>query len=110
MPRHSRRISEDFSPTRPVTGPCRVSCGSEGDASAATVAHLVDTVKQQQLSAVLHIEFSNKNVANAIAETAGVEMKQLHSCHNVTKEELQNGISYLTLMEQNIETLNEVLN
>ena len=31
MLRYSRRISEDFSPTRLVTGPCRVSCGSEGD-------------------------------------------------------------------------------
>jgi len=86
------------------------ACGSEGDASAATVAHLADTVKQQQLPAVLHIEFSNKSVAAAIAETAGVEMKQLHSCHNVTKEEVKSGVSYLSLMEQNIETLNQVLN
>jgi len=86
------------------------ACGSEGDASAATVAHLADTVKQQQLPAVLHIEFSNKSVAAAIAETAGVEMKQLHSCHNVTKEEVKSGASYLSLMEQNIETLNQVLN
>ena len=86
------------------------ACGSEGDASAATVAMLADTVKQQQIPAVLHIEFSNKNVANAIAETAGVEMKQLHSCHNVTNEEIKNGISYLSLMEQNIATLNDVLN
>lgn len=31
MPRHSRRISEDFSPTRPVTGLCRVSSGSQGN-------------------------------------------------------------------------------
>jgi len=86
------------------------ACGSEGDASAATVAFLVDTVEQQQLPAVLHIEFSNKSVANAIAEASGVEIKQLHSCHNVTKEELQNGVSYISLMEQNIKTLNEVLN
>jgi len=86
------------------------ACGSEGDASAATVAHLADTVKQQQLPAVLHIEFSNKSVAAAIAETAGVEMKQLHSCHNVTNEEVKSGVSYLSLMEQNIETLNQVLN
>ena len=31
MPRRSRRISEDFSPTRPVTGLCRVSCESQGN-------------------------------------------------------------------------------
>lgn len=86
------------------------ACGSEGDASAATVAFLSDTVKQQQLPAVLHIEFSNKTVAAAIAESTGVETKQLHSCHNVTKEELQNGVSYISLMEQNIKTLKEVLN
>lgn len=86
------------------------ACGSEGDASAAAVARLVDTVRQQQLPAVLHIEFSNKIVAKAIAESAGAELKQLHSCHNVTKEELKNGVSYISLMEQNIKILNEVLN
>ena len=31
MPRHLHRISEDFSPTRPVTGLCRVSCESQGN-------------------------------------------------------------------------------
>lgn len=31
MPRHSRRISEDLHPTRPVTGLCRVSSGSQGN-------------------------------------------------------------------------------
>ena len=31
MPRSSRRISEDFSPTRLVTGLCRVSSGSQGN-------------------------------------------------------------------------------
>ena len=31
MPRRSRRISEDLHPTRPVTGLCRIFCGSQSN-------------------------------------------------------------------------------
>ena len=86
------------------------ACGNQGDAAAATVAFLTDKVKENQIPAVLYIEFSNHKVADAIAESAGVKTALLHSCHNVSKEELEGGASYITLMKNNIETLKMVLN
>ncbi len=86
------------------------ACGSEGDVSAATVAFLTDKVKELDIPAVLYIEFSAHKVADAIAETAGVKTALLHSCHNVSDVQLKQGASYLTLMQDNIKVLEEVLN
>ena len=58
----------------------------------------------------LYIEFSTHKVADAIADSAKVGIELLHSCHNVADEEVKNGVDYLSLMQQNIETLAKVLN
>ncbi|MFV0496696.1 MAG: metal ABC transporter substrate-binding protein [Candidatus Fimivivens sp.] len=85
-------------------------CSSETEASAATVAFLTDKVMAEGIPAVLYIEFSNHKIADSIAETAGAKTLLLHSCHSVSKEEIQAGVSYLSLMQNNIETIRQALN
>ncbi len=85
-------------------------CSAHSEPSAATVALLTDRIKTAQLPAVFYIEFSNHKVADAIAESAGVGTLLLHSCHNVTRDQLEAGESYLSLMQQNYLTLAEALN
>ena len=85
-------------------------CSTETEASAQTVAFLIDKVKAEQLPAVFHIELSNEKMANTISEATGAKKLLLHSCHNVTKDQLETGVSYLDLMTQNVEALREALN
>lgn len=85
-------------------------CSSETEASAATVAFLTDKVKAENIPAVLYIEFSNHKIADSIAEATGAKTLLLHSCHNVTKDELQSGASYLSLMQHNVGTIRQALN
>lgn len=85
-------------------------CSSETEASAATVAFLTDKVKAENIPAVLYIEFSNHKIADSIAEATGAKTLLLHSCHNVSKDEMQAGASYLSLMQKNVETLRQALN
>lgn len=85
-------------------------CSSETEASAATVAFLTDKVKAENIPVVLYLEFSNHKIADSIAEGSGAKTLMFHSCHNVSKEEMQSGASYLSLMQQNIETLKQALN
>ena len=66
--------------------------------------------KGRKVPAVLKMELSNDNIANAIAEATGTEVKTFYSCHNLTAEEFENGETYLSMMEKNVETLKEVLN
>ena len=80
-------------------------CSTQTEPSAATIAYLTDLVREKGLTTVYYIEFSNHLVADSIAEATGVKTALFHSCHNVTRQELDSGVTYLTLMRSNLETL-----
>lgn len=85
-------------------------CSSESEPSAKTVAYLIDRVREEEIPAVFYIEFSNQKIADAIAEETGAKKLLLHSCHNLTSEQMNNGVTYLDLMRDNLENLKEALN
>lgn len=85
-------------------------CSSESEASAKTVAFLIDKVKEEQIPVVFSIELSNEKMTDSICEATGAKKLQLHSCHNVTKDDFEQGVTYLDLMERNVQALKEALN
>ena len=84
-------------------------CSTQTEPSAATIAFLTDKVREEQIPTVWYIEFSNHLVADSIAESAGVKTAMFHTCHNVSADDLAAGATYVSLMEQNLETLRENL-
>lgn len=85
-------------------------CAGDTEPSAATMAFLIEKVREEQVPAVLKMELSNDDIANAVAEATGTEVKVLYSCHNLSADDLENGETYLSMMQKNVETLKEVLN
>ena len=85
-------------------------CAGDTEPSAATMAFLIDNVKEEKVPAVLKMELSNDDIANAIAEATGTEVKVFYSCHNLSAEDFESGETYLSMMQKNVETLKEVLN
>lgn len=85
-------------------------CAGDTEPSAATMAFLIEKVREEQVSAVLKMELSNADIANAIAEATGTEVKVFYSCHNLSADDFENGETYLSMMQKNVETLKEVLN
>ena len=85
-------------------------CSSESEPSAETVASLIDRVKQEGVPYVLYLEFSTHKIADTIAEETGAKTAMLHSCHNVSRSEMESGATYLNLMYANCEVLREALN
>ena len=80
-------------------------CSTQTEPSAATVAFLTEKVEREQIGTIWYIEFSNHLVADSIAEAAGAQTAMFHTCHNVTKAEMDGGATYLSLMEGNLERL-----
>ena len=80
-------------------------CSTQTEPSAATIAFLTEKVKEEKISTVWYIEFSNHLVADSIAEAAGVGTAMFHTCHNVSQSEIDGGATYLSLMKTNLETL-----
>lgn len=84
-------------------------CSTETEASAGTVAFLIDKIKAEQIPVVFHIELSNEKMADTIAEATGAKKLLLHACHNISKTDFENGIGYLDLMTNNVAALKEAL-
>ena len=84
-------------------------CADDTEPSAKTVAFLIDKVREEEIPVVFTIEFSNEKMADVICEDTGCRKLRFHSCHNVTAEELENGVSYLQLMGENVTALKEAL-
>lgn len=81
------------------------SCSSETEPSAKLVAKMVDEVKADNAPAVFYAELSNHKAADTISEETGTKKLLLHSCHNVSKDEWNDGATYISLMKQNLENL-----
>lgn len=84
-------------------------CASDTEPSAATMAFLIQRITEEKIPVVLKMEFSNEQIAAAVAETTGAQVKVFYSCHNLTAEQFEAGETYLSLMQENVETLKEAL-
>ncbi|MDR3071926.1 MAG: metal ABC transporter substrate-binding protein [Clostridiales Family XIII bacterium] len=84
-------------------------CSDQTDAGAATIAYLINTVEQEEIPYIYYVELSNKSCATAISEQTGAGMLLLNSGENISKTDFNNGVTYVDLMNQNIETLKKGL-
>jgi len=85
-------------------------CSSDTEPSLATIAHLMEEIRENNARVIFYIEFSDGRVAEVISQATGAKTALLHSCQNVTQEEFENGATYLQLMQNNLDTLKEALN
>ena len=85
-------------------------CASETEPSAATVARLIDLVREEEAPVVYQIELSNGNIARSIADSSGARVETFYTCHNITADDFNAGETYLSLMQRNVDSLKEALN
>jgi zinc transport system substrate-binding protein len=85
-------------------------CSTDTEASAATVAFLIDKIKEDKIPVVFHIELSNEQMCDSICSATGAKKELLNAVHNISKDEFKAGVTYLDLMEHNVEVLKEALN
>ena len=82
-------------------------CASDTEPSLATLKYLIDKVSGENIPVVYTIELSNQKIARAIAETTGAKVLTFQSCQTVSREDFENGETYLSLMKRNVEALRE---
>ena len=87
-----------------------VAAPLETEPSVALVAQMITEIREENIPAIFHEELVTPRIAQMISEETGAKMLLLHSVHNVSNEELTNGVTYLDLMNQNVENLRLGLN
>ena len=85
-------------------------CSEQTEASAKTIAFLINKVKEDNIPVVFSIELSNKKLAEEIAKQTNTKVLEFHSAHNISKEDFKNEITYIDIMNKNIKALREALN
>ena len=84
-------------------------CSTDTEPGARTIAYLIDRVRENDIKAVYYLELSSHRTAQIIEEETGAAPMLLHSCHNVTRREFDEGVTYLQLMKGNVEALRQGL-
>jgi len=84
-------------------------CSTDTEPSAATVAFLINKVRSEKLPVIFCIELSNEKMADTISEATGAKKLLLHSCHNLTKNDFEKGVTYLDVQKANVVNLKEAL-
>ncbi len=84
-------------------------CSSETEPSISTVTHLIDFIRDNNISVVFYLDFSNEKVAKLLTEDSNAVSRQFSSCHNITKQQFEQNVSYVSLMQQNAAVLKEAL-
>lgn len=88
-------------------------CSAETEASFETVAFLAGKVDELGLPCVLTIDGSDGQVAKTVVNSTkgqNQDILTLDSMQSVTAAQIQEGVSYLSIMEQNLEVLKTALN
>ena len=81
------------------------SCQAESEPSARLIVKIIEKMRQTGVKYVFYEEMTDPKAARIIAEEIGGEILLLHSCHNVSKAEMESGVTYLSLMKQNVNNL-----
>ena len=89
-----------------------VGCSAESEASFETVSFLAKKVDELGLPCVLTIEGKNHKIAETIVENTAEKNQKIltmDSMQSTTSEDVANGTTYLSVMEQNLSVLKEAL-
>ncbi len=89
-----------------------VGCSAESEASFETIVFLANKLDELGLSSVMQIESSDGSIARAVKE-AGTSKDQtiltLDSMQSRQSQDIENGVTYYSIMESNLEVLREAL-
>lgn len=90
-----------------------VGCSAETEASFETVVFLANKVDELGLNSILIIENASDSIAKTIIDnttTKDQQILELNSMQGTTSKDVNAGVTYISIMEENLEVLKQALN
>lgn len=86
-------------------------CSTETEPSSKTISYLVNKAKEEEIPVILYVELNTGKVAETIASEVGNGCKamQIQTLHNLSKKDFDNGETWVSLMERNLDVLKKAL-
>ena len=84
-------------------------CSAQVEANPTVISRLINKMKEHGTDIVFKVDLSTGLVAETISESTGAEVETLYSCHVISAEDFDNGETYISLMERNMNALSTAL-
>lgn len=87
-------------------------CSAESEASFETIAFLASKVDELDLSTILTLEGTDHKIAETVLSTTSdkdARILSMDSMQSVTSQDIREGATYLSIMEENLNTLKQAL-
>lgn len=88
-------------------------CSAETDASFETITFLAGKINELGLTSVITIDGSDSKIANTVineTQPKHLNILTLDSMQSITSKDIENGFTYLSVMENNLENIKTALN
>jgi len=82
-----------------------VGISPDAEPTAADLVRLVEQIRKDNIRYLFYEELSSPKIAETVAGETGAKMLLLSAAHNVTKEQLDAGVSYFDIVSKNLENL-----
>ena len=77
----------------------------DAEPSPKKLVELTKTLKKHGLAHLYYEELITPRVAETISKETGASLLMLHGAHNLTKDEFEKGVTFISLMEGNLKNL-----
>lgn len=77
----------------------------DSEPTANDLAALIKQVEENNIKYIFYEELSSPKVAQTLASETGTRLLLLHAAHNVNNEDLDAGVNFLSIMEDNLISL-----
>lgn len=77
----------------------------DSEPTAKDMITLVDQIKKNNINYVFYEELASPKIAETLSKETGTKLLLLNGAHNLSKEEIDNNVSFLSIMEKNLVNL-----
>lgn len=84
-------------------------CSAESEASFETMSFLINKTKELKLPCIIKIDGSDGKIADTVSEATDAKILTMNSCQSVTDKDIDGGITYISVMEENLNIIKEAL-
>jgi zinc transport system substrate-binding protein len=81
----------------------------DAEPTAHDLAALIEQVRKDAIGTIFYEELTSPKIAETLAHETGTRLSLLNAAHNITKEDYTGGVTFMSLMEENLERLREGL-
>lgn len=81
----------------------------EEEPKPENIAKMIKEIKNSKVDYIFYEDFFSPKLAEAISKETGALLLKINPAHNISKDEMERGITFINLMEQNLAQLKKGL-